>query len=75
MSLFVGSIPGPGGIPVFLAGIAILASEFSWAERLRDLILEYIRLATDWYKQNFALGNITIAISTTLSILVVAYLY
>ena len=31
----VGWIPGPGGIVVFLSGIAILASEFDWAESLK----------------------------------------
>jgi hypothetical protein len=38
----IGWLPGPGGIPVFLLGIAILASEFAWAERVRDGILGYI---------------------------------
>lgn len=29
-----GWLPGPGGIPLFLAGMAILASEFRWAHSL-----------------------------------------
>lgn len=36
----IGAIPGPGGTIVFLLGIAVLASEFTWAEKLRDLILD-----------------------------------
>jgi hypothetical protein len=35
VSPVVGSIPGPGGIIVFLAGIGILATEFDWAENLK----------------------------------------
>lgn len=38
----IGWLPGPGGIPIFLLGIAILASEFTWAERVRDGIMDYI---------------------------------
>jgi tellurite resistance protein TerC len=29
-----GVIPGPGGIPVFIAGLALLATEFVWARNL-----------------------------------------
>lgn len=36
----IGPIPGPGGGIVFLLGIAVLATEFTWAERLRDYIFE-----------------------------------
>lgn len=36
-----GPLPGPGGIPLFLAGMSILASEFRWAHGLtvRAMIL------------------------------------
>jgi hypothetical protein len=30
----IGWLPGPGGIPLFLLGLAVLASEFHWARRL-----------------------------------------
>ena len=33
-SPFLGWLPGPGGIPVFLAGVAILARNYDWAENL-----------------------------------------
>ena len=37
-----GWLPGPGGIPLFIAGLAVLSSEFEWAQRLlyrvRDLV-------------------------------------
>ena len=35
---FIGALPGPGGVLVFLAGIAVLASEFDWAENLKEVI-------------------------------------
>ncbi len=30
----IGWLPGPAGIPLFLLGLAVLASEFDWAHRL-----------------------------------------
>lgn len=42
VSPIVGTIPGPGGIIVFLAGISILASEFDWAENLRAVLTEKV---------------------------------
>ncbi len=39
---FVGLIPGPGGILIFLAGIAVLATEFDWAENLKNFFLETV---------------------------------
>lgn len=38
----VGWIPGPGGIIVFLLGIAVLASEFDWAENLQEFFLKTV---------------------------------
>lgn len=38
----VGWIPGPGGIAVFLAGIAVLASEFDWAENVKAFFLHTV---------------------------------
>lgn len=34
LSIPIGFLPGPGGIAVFIVGLAILASEFIWARRL-----------------------------------------
>lgn len=42
LSGLVGWLPGPGGLPIFLLGITILASEFLWAERLRNWLLARI---------------------------------
>jgi small-conductance mechanosensitive channel len=53
-----GWLPGPGGIPLFLVGIAILATEFVWAERFRDLILAIIKRIATWYKAHKIIGSI-----------------
>lgn len=41
-SPFTGVLPGPGGIPVFILGMAILASEFAWADRFKDFALRAV---------------------------------
>lgn len=38
----LGPLPGPGGIPLFLLGIAILGSEFHWAKRFGDWMLRLV---------------------------------
>ncbi|MCA9308795.1 hypothetical protein KC973_00300 [Candidatus Saccharibacteria bacterium] len=42
LSPIVGSVPGPGGIALFLLSIAILASEFDWAEQLKNFFLHTV---------------------------------
>lgn len=43
-----GWLPGPGGIPLFIAGLAVLASEFEWAQRLLLRVKEWVRRLTQW---------------------------
>lgn len=43
-----GWLPGPGGIPLFIAGLAVLASEFEWAQRLLQWVKERVRRLTNW---------------------------
>lgn len=43
-----GWLPGPGGIPLFIAGLAVLASEFEWAQRLLMRVKEWVKRFTDW---------------------------
>jgi len=38
----IGTIPGPGGIIVFLLGIAVLGSEFDWAQALKAFFLKTV---------------------------------
>jgi uncharacterized protein (TIGR02611 family) len=70
---FTGVLPGPGGIPVFLVGIAILATEFEWAERLRDYTIEKIKIAGRWYRQHKLIG-VLVTIVAVLAIGGLSYL-
>ena len=40
ISGLIGWLPGPGGMVPFLLGIAVLATEFTWAERFRDYLID-----------------------------------
>lgn len=62
-----GWLPGPGGIPLFLIGVAILATEFEWAERLRDYVLGQIKLLANWYRTHKILGTILFIIAIILA--------
>ena|SRR5688500_18711766 len=33
-SVLLGWLPGPGGVPLFIAGLSLLAINYSWARRL-----------------------------------------
>jgi hypothetical protein len=35
-----GWLPGPGGIPLFIAGLGLLSINNDWARRLRDYLLQ-----------------------------------
>lgn len=50
-SALIGWIPGPGGMIPFLLGVAVLATEFSWAERLRDRLLDMVKQAGEMLKK------------------------
>lgn len=43
-------LPGPGWVIVFV-GLAILASEFTWAARLQDFGKRRLKAWTDWLKR------------------------
>lgn len=62
-SALTGWLPGPGGIPLFLLGVAVLATEFERARQFRDLILRHIEHFAAWYKRNRALGTVLIIIA------------
>lgn len=55
-----GWIPGPGGIPLFLIGVAILATEYAWAERLRDFVLGIVKLCGRWLRAHPTVSKILI---------------
>lgn len=70
-----GWLPGPGGIPLFLIGIAILATEFEWAERIRDFALAKIKLFAAWYRANKFIGTLVLVLlaATFLSVAYFSY--
>ncbi len=43
-----GPLPGPGGIPLVLLGLAVMASEFVWAERLMVVFKIQLRRFQSW---------------------------
>ena len=70
-----GWLPGPGGIPLFLIGIAILATEFEKAEKFRNWILALIHAFGKWYRAHRLLGTVLLVLAAgcTISIGFVAY--
>jgi hypothetical protein len=40
-ALLTGWLPGPGGIPLFIVGLSLLAINHDWAKRYIDLLREY----------------------------------
>lgn len=66
-SCAIGWLPGPGGIPVFLLGIFVLASEFKWADDFGRIILKLIHDIGKWFRQHPALAVIAIASSICIS--------
>ena len=58
----IGWLPGPGGMVLFLLGIAVLASEFTWAEHFRDWILRTLKLGADILLKHPYLGVLALLI-------------
>lgn len=48
LGLITGPLPGPGGIPLVLLGLAIWSSEFEWAYRLRQRFKAEIKKFRAW---------------------------
>lgn len=51
-----GWLPGPGGIPLFLIGIAILSTEFVWAKKIKDIVLNFLKWCHTWYREHHTGG-------------------
>ena len=41
IGIAMGWLPGPGGIPLVVAGLGLLSINNAWAKRLRDYLLEH----------------------------------
>jgi hypothetical protein len=65
-SPFTGVLPGPGGIPVFLIGIAILATEYEWARRVRDPIVKQVHKAGYAWRHHKVVGTLVILVVAAL---------
>jgi hypothetical protein len=46
-ALLTGWLPGPGGIPLFLVGLGLLAINHEWAQRYIDLLKDYADKMSD----------------------------
>lgn len=62
-----GWLPGPGGIPLAIAGLAVLASEFEWAQRLLHPVevrwkrfLRWSSTKPTWMKVVGAVGTVVL---------------
>lgn len=48
LGFVTGPLPGPGGIPLVLLGLAVWSSEFEWAHRLMLRFKDYLHRFRGW---------------------------
>ncbi len=65
--------PGPGWLTVF-AGLAILASEFDWAQRLLDSARARYDLWQTWLKSQNKYVRFLVAMMTAIIVVITIYL-
>ncbi|TDU84276.1 uncharacterized protein (TIGR02611 family) [Kribbella voronezhensis] len=67
-----GWLPGPGGIPLFIAGLAVLASEFEWAQRVLLKVKDWVKQLTAWTGRQpawlKALGTLALVVCVVVAI-------
>jgi uncharacterized protein (TIGR02611 family) len=56
-------LPGPGWLTV-IAGLFVLATEFTWAERLLEFTKEHVKRWTDWVAAQPVWVRVLIALAT-----------
>ena len=56
-------LPGPGWLTV-IAGLFVLASEFTWAERLLEFTKRHVRTWTDWVGRQPIWVRVLLALAT-----------
>ena len=56
-------LPGPGWLTV-IAGLFVLASEFTWAERLLEFTKRHVRRWTDWVGRQRRWVRVLLALAT-----------
>jgi uncharacterized protein (TIGR02611 family) len=61
-------LPGPGWLTV-IAGLVVLATEFTWAERLLEFTRRQVRRWTEW------LGRQPVPVRLAVGVLTLAFVY
>jgi uncharacterized protein (TIGR02611 family) len=56
-------LPGPGWLTV-IAGLFVLATEFTWAERLLDYTRRHVKRWTEWVAAQAVWVRIALAVAT-----------
>lgn len=56
LGLATGWLPGPGGIPLILGGLAVWASEFHWAHRLMLRLKHALHVFRGWSRRKKAVA-------------------
>ena len=56
---FLGWLPGPGGIPLFIAGLALVATNHEWAENL----LKQFEEKREYYRDKYLMASPKVSIS------------
>jgi uncharacterized protein (TIGR02611 family) len=56
-------LPGPGWL-IVIAGLFVLATEFTWAERLLDFTRRHVTNWTDWVKRQPVWVRVLISLAT-----------
>ena len=59
LGLATGWLPGPGGIPLVLGGLAVWASEFQWAHRLMQRFKHALHVFRGWSRRRKVLFWLT----------------
>lgn len=63
LGLMTGPLPGPGGIPLVLLGLAVWSSEFEWAHKLMQRFKVLLRRYAGWTrKQKVAFWVVFLAV-------------
>jgi uncharacterized protein (TIGR02611 family) len=72
LGLLLVPFPGPGWL-IVIVGLLILASEFTWAQRLLDVVRRRLRAWTDWMAAQSWPVRITVALATAVFVGAVLY--
>ncbi len=58
LGVLTGPLPGPGGIPLVLLGLAVWASEFAWAHRLMLRFKHALHVFRGWSRKKQVLAGV-----------------